>query len=139
MKNNKIRKCKKHILKTSSVDFGEQVDIFRDDGVIERIARLEAQLVSGLSVLRELPNVGDVRVLGGVGGVEFKSNSSSPAGDGYFDQIGPRLAKIFLERGLLIRPLGNVLYFMPPYVISDKQTSWALENIQAVVRETASR
>ncbi len=115
------------------------LDIFRDDGVIERIAHLEAQLVSGLSVLRDLPNVGDVRVLGGVGVVEFKSNSSSPAGDGYFDQIGPRLAKIFLERGLLIRPLGNVLYFMPPYVISDKQTSWALENIQAVVRETASR
>ncbi|CAA7626512.1 adenosylmethionine--8-amino-7-oxononanoate transaminase [Magnetospirillum sp. UT-4] len=38
-------------------------------------------------------------------------------GDGYASAIGPTLKKRFLERGLLIRPLGNVVYLMPPYCI----------------------
>ena len=46
---------------------------------------------------------------------------------GYLDGIGPRLAAAFLERGLLLRPLGNVLYFMPPYVITDDEVDWAID------------
>ena len=56
------------------------------------------------------------------------------AGDGgYLDQIGPRLGTAFLERGLLLRPLGNVVYFMPPYVITDAEAEWALEHIREVL------
>ena len=39
----------------------------------------------------------------------------------------------FLDRGLLLRPLGNVVYFMPPYCITDDQVDWALEQISAVL------
>ena len=45
----------------------------------------------------------------------------------------PRLAAAFLDRGLLLRPLGNVVYFMPPYSITQEQTEWALEQIAAVL------
>ena len=46
---------------------------------------------------------------------------------GYLDQIGPRLTPAFLDRGLLLRPLGNVLYVMPPYVITEQETAWAVD------------
>ena len=107
------------------------LDIFRDEDVLGRIARLEAQLRAGLEPLRELPRVGDVRVLGGVGVVEL----APAAGDagGYFDEVGPRVARAFLDRGLLIRPLGNVVYFMPPYAITDDEAAWALGEIAAVL------
>ena len=82
--------------------------------------------------LAELPNVGDVRVIGGVGILELVGNSPGEP-DGYLDGIGPRLAARFLERGLLIRPLGHVVYFMPPYVITDDQVDWALEQMAAVL------
>jgi adenosylmethionine-8-amino-7-oxononanoate aminotransferase len=59
-------------------------------------------------------------------------------GDGYLDAMGPRLAVAFLDRGLLLRPLGNVLYFMPPYVITDAETSWAIDQIAAVVTNVTS-
>jgi len=36
-------------------------------------------------------------------------------------------------RDLLLRPLGNVVYFMPPYAITEAQTAWALEQIHAVL------
>lgn len=107
------------------------LDLFRDEDVVGRIGRLEQQLRAGLEPLRELPGVGDVRVIGGVGVVEL----APAAGDagGYFDEIGPRVARAFLDRGLLIRPLGNVVYFMPPYAITDDEAAWALGEIAAVV------
>jgi hypothetical protein len=41
----------------------------------------------------------------------------------------------FLSCGLLLRPLGNVLYFMPPYVIRDEEAHWALDQIEDVLRD----
>lgn len=108
------------------------LDIFRDEDVLGRIARLEAQLRAGLEPLGELPWVGDVRVIGGVGVVELAP--APGAAGGYFDEVGPRVARAFLDRGLLIRPLGNVVYFMPPYAITDDEAAWALGEIAGVVR-----
>ena len=45
------------------------------------------------------------------------------------------MAAAFLERGLLLRPLGNVLYFMPPYVITEEQTATVLAEISSVLSE----
>jgi len=100
------------------------LDLFRDEPVLANVARLENQLREGFGSLRDL---GDVRVIGGVAAVEL-------AGKGYLDELGPRLAAAFLERGLLLRPLGNVVYFMPPYCISESETAWALEQITNVFR-----
>ncbi len=113
------------------------LDIFRDENVLGRIARLEGQLREGFELLRDLPRVGDVRVIGGVGVVELTSKLASYQGGGYFDQVGPKLARAFLERNILIRPLGNVVYFMPPYVISDQETAQALDTIRTVLEEVA--
>jgi adenosylmethionine-8-amino-7-oxononanoate aminotransferase len=104
------------------------LDLFRDTNVFARIQRLERQLQEGLAPLRGLPNVADVRVIGGVGVVEL-------TGGGYLDQLGPRLSAAFLSRGLLLRPLGNIVYFMPPYAITDEEAAWALEQIAAVVTD----
>jgi adenosylmethionine-8-amino-7-oxononanoate aminotransferase len=111
------------------------LDLFRDEGVLERVASLEAWLREGLEPLRQLPIVGDVRVIGGVGIVELVSDQATRAAGGYLDGLGPRLTAAFLDRGLLLRPLGNVLYFMPPYVITAAETSWAIEQIDGVLRD----
>jgi len=101
------------------------LDLFRDEAVLTKVSRLERQLRAGFESLRKL---GDVRVIGGVAAVELASDKP-----GYLDQIGPRLAAAFLERGLLLRPLGNVVYFMPPYCITESETAWALEQIGHVL------
>jgi adenosylmethionine-8-amino-7-oxononanoate aminotransferase len=101
--------------------------LFREEPVMERVAALEKQLRAGLEPLRSLRVVGDVRVIGGIGVVELKGE------DGYLDQIGHRLSAAFLDRGLLLRPLGNVVYFMPPFVITEKQTEWAISQIHDVL------
>ncbi len=103
------------------------LELFRETDVLGRVRTLEQQLRAGLEPLRSLPQVGDVRVIGGVGVVELEGNA------GYLADIGPRMGAAFLERNLLLRPLGNILYFMPPYVITETETEWALEQIREVL------
>jgi len=108
-------------------------DLFQESSVIARIARLEAQLRRGLTPLLRLPVVGEVRVLGGVAAIELVTDKASKDAGGYLDQIGPRLSSAFVERGLLLRPLGNILYFMPPYVITDDEVDWVIGQIGSVL------
>ncbi len=114
------------------------LDLLEESGALDRVRRLEAQMRAALAPLAELPIVGDVRVIGGVGIVELVSDRASRRADGYLDEIGPRLAAAFLERGLLLRPLGHIVYFMPPYVITDDQAEWALGEIRGVITELAA-
>ena len=109
------------------------LDLFREHDVLERVERLESRLRAGLTPLADLPSVGNVRVIGGVGIVELVSDKHTRKSDGYLDGIGPRLSALFLDRGLLLRPLGNVVYFMPPYSITDDQVDWALDQMTAVL------
>jgi adenosylmethionine-8-amino-7-oxononanoate aminotransferase len=113
------------------------LELFEEERVLTRIAKLEAQLQAGLAPLRGLAIAGDVRVIGGVGIVELVADKTTRSAGGYLDGIGPTLAAAFLERGLLLRPLGNVLYFMPPYVITEDQTTWAIEQIAEVLRSVS--
>ena len=113
----------------------ESLDIFRDDAVLARIARLEQQLRAGFEPFRELPHVGDVRVVGGVAAVELVTTPGTKEGGGYFDEVGPKLEDAFLARGLLIRPLGSVVYFMPPYAITDDETAHAIDSFRLVLEE----
>jgi adenosylmethionine-8-amino-7-oxononanoate aminotransferase len=115
------------------------LDLFRETDVLARIARLEARMRAALMPLDALPIVGDIRVIGGVGVVELVNDKSSRRTDGYLDGIGPRLAAAFLERGLLLRPLGNVVYFMPPYVITDEEVDWAVGQIAEVLGAESRR
>ena len=109
------------------------LDLFEQGHVLDRVRALERKLRDGLSPLRTLSIVGDVRVIGGVGAVELVADRQTPGG--YLDERGPRLAAAFLDRGLLLRPLGNVLYFMPPYVITEDETDWALGQIAEVLSD----
>jgi adenosylmethionine-8-amino-7-oxononanoate aminotransferase len=110
------------------------LELFEREDTLGRVSRLEAQLQSGLEPLRQLPLVGDLRIIGGVAAIELVSDRVTKSAGGYLDELGPRLAAAFLDRGLLLRPLGNVLYFMPPYVITEEETMWAIEQITEVLQ-----
>jgi adenosylmethionine---8-amino-7-oxononanoate aminotransferase len=115
----------------------ESLNVLRDTDGIARVLALEGWLRRGLEPLRTLPIVGDVRVIGGVGVVELVSDRSTKSAGGYLDQIGPRLAQAFLDRGLLLRPLGNIVYLMPPYVITEQETDWATTQVAEVLATIA--
>jgi adenosylmethionine-8-amino-7-oxononanoate aminotransferase len=106
------------------------LELFRENGVIDRVQMLEQQMRDALEPLRNLACVGDVRVIGGVAAIELDSESPD-----YLAGVGSRLAAAFLERGILLRPLGNILYFMPPYVITEAEAQWVLTEIGEVLAD----
>ncbi len=112
----------------------ESLKIFEEEAVLSRVQRLEEQLRRRLEPLKAFPQVGDVRVIGGVGILELVRDKDSGSAHGYLNTIGPMLTAEFLRRGLLLRPLGNVLYFMPPYVITESETDWAIDQIIDVLK-----
>jgi len=115
------------------------LDLFRDTNALELVQQMERWLRDGLSPLVALPSVGDVRVIGGVGVVELVSDKQTKAAGGYLDDIGPRLSQAFLERGLLLRPLGNVVYLMPPYIVTESEMGWAIEQVRDVLTNLDQR
>ncbi|KAF0248263.1 MAG: adenosylmethionine-8-amino-7-oxononanoate aminotransferase [bacterium] len=109
------------------------LEVFQTEKVLEKILALEKILVDRLTPLKDLPLVGEVRVIGGVGILELVTNKQTSETSGYLSTIGPKLTAKFLERGLLLRPLGNIVYFMPPYIITEAQAHWALDQITEVI------
>jgi adenosylmethionine-8-amino-7-oxononanoate aminotransferase len=80
-----------------------------------RVAAIEAvhrQRVTALATTQ--PAVTRARVCGTIAAMDLAGSAA-----GYDSAIGPRLKREFLARGLLLRPLGNVLYLMPPYCIDE--------------------
>jgi adenosylmethionine-8-amino-7-oxononanoate aminotransferase len=111
----------------------ESLKLFREEKMLGRVRKLESHLRRRLQPLTDLPHVGDIRVIGGVGIIELVKDKGSCEAGGYLDGVGPLLAREFLRRGILLRPLGNVLYFMPPYVITESETDWAMDQITQVL------
>jgi adenosylmethionine-8-amino-7-oxononanoate aminotransferase len=109
------------------------LDVFESSRALDKVADIERWIRDGLEPLRDLPIVGEVRVLGDVGVVELVEDKRSKTAGGYLDSIGPRLIEAFLSRGLLLRPLGNFVYVMPPYFITLHETEWMLRQVREVI------
>jgi adenosylmethionine---8-amino-7-oxononanoate aminotransferase len=108
--------------------------LFHKEESLGRVRALEATFHSRMTSLQSYRHVGDVRVLGGVIALELVRDKRTREAGGYLDRVGPQLTALFLDRGLLLRPLGNVLYFMPPYVIRDDEAHWVLDQIGDVLQ-----
>jgi len=89
------------------------LQIFDDEPVFDRIASIARIHAERLEHLREMHQVGETRQIGTVGALELRADDA-----GYLSALRPKLYGFFLERGVLLRPLGNVVYVLPPYVIA---------------------
>lgn len=100
------------------------LEIWRTEPVAERIAALADGHARRLEPFRVDPRFADIRQCGTIAVLEL----AVPTG-GYLAEAGPRLRTFFKERGLLIRPLGNVIYLMTPYCVTPADLDRAYEAI----------
>lgn len=115
------------------------LDIFRDDNVIESNRHLSACMAESVAHLADHPNVGDIRQHGMTLAVEMVKDKASKTLFPWQERRGIRVYQHALTRQALLRPLGNVVYFMPPYVITEEQirhlAQVATEGIEIAVRD----
>ncbi|GAB4130914.1 MAG: adenosylmethionine--8-amino-7-oxononanoate transaminase [Raineya sp.] len=67
----------------------------------------------------------DVRSIGTILALELQTQEETS----YFNQIGKSVYQYFLEKNILLRPLGNVLYLMPPYCIKEEELDWVYQEV----------
>jgi adenosylmethionine-8-amino-7-oxononanoate aminotransferase len=87
--------------------------IWREEPVRETIATLATRQAEGAAMLAQVDGIENVRQCGTILALDYKVKAG-----GYLSALQPRLLAFFRERGLLIRPLGNTAYLLPPYSIS---------------------
>jgi adenosylmethionine-8-amino-7-oxononanoate aminotransferase len=90
--------------------------------------RLEAFWQQALEPLRRLPQVRDLRIKGSLAAIELN------APGGYLAEVGRHLRRFCLQQGVFLRPLGNVLYALPPLGIADS----SLEQLAEVLRRAVA-
>jgi adenosylmethionine-8-amino-7-oxononanoate aminotransferase len=114
------------------------LDIFRDDDVIERNRQLAASMARATSSIAEHPNVSEVRQTGMILAIEMVKEKTARTPFPWQERRGLSVYRHALERGALLRPLGDVIYFMPPYVIKTEEIDFlarvAREGIEAATR-----
>lgn len=101
--------------------------------VLARVQATSQLLATLLAPLRDRPQVSDVRVCGLIGAVEIAPDGNRQRSFAASERRGLRGYAHALERGVLLRPLGNVLYLMPPFCISDAELAFAVEVLAEAV------
>ena len=94
----------------------------------KKVLEIEEGLSVGLEPCRSFDGVADVRVIGAIGVVEVEQ----PV-DMAFAQ------KLFVERGVWVRPFGKLVYLMPPYIITGQQLGTLTDAVCSVVAQTLSK
>ena len=103
------------------------LDIFRTDGVLQRNRSLAAHLGSKARELEAHPHVAEVRQHGMIVAVELARDKASRQPYPWQERRGLKIYRHALSRGVLLRPIGTVLYFMPPYVITPEEIDLIVE------------
>jgi adenosylmethionine---8-amino-7-oxononanoate aminotransferase len=99
--------------------------IFETEPVFERIACIERIHRERLSEFEKHPSVLETRTLGTIAAIELRV-----ADAGYLSDIRSRLYPYFLGNGVLLRPLGNVVYMVPPYVVAPADLNYVYDVIE---------
>ena len=108
--------------------------IWREEPVRERVATLAEKQQTHLDALSGHAMVRNARRCGTIAALEL----GDPAGS-YLSELGPRLLRRFREAELLLRPLGNTVYVMPPYCIEDEDLARIWAEIGAAADDLATQ
>ena len=95
----------------------------------DRFKNMHGRHAVGIARLQGHPRLERFRICGTIAAMDVVT-SNDP---GYLSRVGPWLKAQFLEKGFLLRPLGNVLYILPPYCITDAELQSIYACIEAVL------
>ncbi len=109
----------------------EVLAIYRDEGIVERVARDAPSFAACAASLERIPGVLRARSLGFV----LAADLEDPSGvEGYCGTVGWRVYAEALSRGLYLRPLGSTVYACPPLNTASEDLDRLFEGLEASVR-----
>jgi adenosylmethionine-8-amino-7-oxononanoate aminotransferase len=101
------------------------LDLFENGNYQEKVAKIEKYLQKNLKKFKNFEKVKEVRAIGAIGVIEIDTN---------WEEI-KLLRQKFIEKGIFLRPFGNLIYVMPPLNISSKDLSQIFNAIEKIFKE----
>ena len=111
------------------------LDLLQTNASLLRRARLQQWLHKELASLWTLPNVGDIRQVGLIAGIELVKDWRTRAPFDLRERAGIRVCEAMARRGVLTRPIGNVIVLMPPYCTTRPQLQQMVAALHDAVAE----
>ncbi len=111
------------------------LEILQTSKSAQNRTQLQSSLKQALPALWALPNVGDIRQVGLVAGIELVKNWRTRAPFAWRERAGIRVCEAMARRGVLTRPVGNVVVLMPPYCTTHGQLQTMVNALQESVAE----
>lgn len=114
------------------------IELFKEEKIIETLPSKIKIAADKLMEFRELDHVGDVRQKGLMVGIELVEDKETKELYDWREKMGVKVAMKAREKGMIIRPLGNIVVFMPPLCSTEQQLKDMLEIIYDSIEEITS-
>jgi adenosylmethionine-8-amino-7-oxononanoate aminotransferase len=103
------------------------LELLQTQEMQDNIARITARHLEFQQHIKSNPKVVTTRVLGVIFALEIQTESAAS----YYGSLRNKLYNFFIENGIILRPVGNIVYILPPYIITDEQ----LQKVYQVVEK----
>ena len=107
------------------------MDLMEQQQTLDNIKRIVQKHTDFKPVLENRAEVSEVRHIGTVLAIDIKTNEHNS----YFNSIRDKLYAFFIQKGILIRPLGNTIYLVPPYCISNSELDTVYNAIKSLLNQ----
>ncbi len=111
------------------------LEIFDEEKTLEKLAEIVPFFHGRLEDFRALPLVGDIRRIGMVGALELVKDKKTRGGFSFKDRVGFEIYKAGLEKNLILRPLGDIIYFFLPLCTKKSEIDDILGRAYSVIEE----
>jgi adenosylmethionine---8-amino-7-oxononanoate aminotransferase len=81
------------------------------------------------------PQLTKLQVMGTIAAIDINNQERT----GYLNHVGRKIGHQAISRGVLLRPLGNVIYLMPPYCITEAELAWVYQQLDRVLEQVLDR
>jgi adenosylmethionine-8-amino-7-oxononanoate aminotransferase len=106
------------------------MDLFVEPSTAQNIQRITDSHASFAPQIKDHPRIKRVRQTGTILAMEWETGNDTS----YFNSLRDTLYRFFLDRGIILRPLGNVIYILPPYCITNEQLGYIYSAIKQALQ-----
>lgn len=107
------------------------IQLLESDAMQQNIQRVNKRHLAFQKQIEKHQRVATTRVFGVIFAMEFKTESN----ESYYGNFRNKLYTFFIENGIILRPVGNIVYILPPYIISDNQLEKVYQTIEKALEE----